>query len=147
MTSRWGSCSGHSFIHQIFIANLLHPSHSYVCWRSSNKQNRKGPCFHEVYVLSGETDDKNGKAWGREGYVGISAANKQGKRWREGPVTWRGWGCVCACASSAEDKGLRGGNSFACSRYVQGDPSEWVRGESPGTSWGYGGRQQLCRSC
>ena len=51
----------HSFIHQIFTANLLPASHYYLCWRSSNEQHRKGPCFHGVYVLDGETDDKDGK--------------------------------------------------------------------------------------
>lgn len=126
ITSHGGSHSAHSFTHQIFTANLLYASHCYLCWRSSN-EHRKGPGFHEVYILAGETDDRNRKVQKREGYLGSRAANKQGKWWREDPVTWRG---VWACALSrgpCKDEGLRVGNSFACSWHVQGDWSEWVR--------------------
>lgn len=52
----------HSFTHQIFIAKLLCANHCYPCWRfQQSEQDRKDPCFHDIYVLLGETDDKDGK--------------------------------------------------------------------------------------
>ena len=53
----------HSVIHQIFIAHLLCTNHYYTYWleiQQTEQDRKKSPCLLDVYVLLGETDDKDG---------------------------------------------------------------------------------------
>lgn len=79
-----------------FLRTYYMPAPCCLGWRSSNEQDRKGPCCHEVHALAGETDDDNGKVQIRGGPPGIGAAREQGKGGRQDPSMK---GCVRACSA------------------------------------------------